>query len=116
MLMVVFGAGASYDPVPSRPPAKYGRTGQWSRPPLANELFCDNLLSLGRVADLFQCQPIVPYLQAPLSGESVEQVLERLREEASEYPKRHQQLAAIRYYLRLPPELTQTVKTLLTVR
>src|SRR6266566_2742188 len=102
MLMVVFGAGASYDSVPSRPASvSFPRPGPSSRPPLADELFHDDLMSFGYTRNFPQCQPIVPYLQNLRDGEAVESVLERLREEAAEYPKRHQQLAAIRYYLHL---------------
>jgi hypothetical protein len=46
------------------------------------------------------CQPIIPYLRVQIGGApTVEQVLERLQTEAHEYPVRHKQLAAIRFYL-----------------
>jgi hypothetical protein len=42
MFMVIFGAGASYDSVPSRPPNfAYRRQFLVSRPALATELFLD---------------------------------------------------------------------------
>jgi hypothetical protein len=43
MIMVIFGAGASYDSVPSRSPkiGIYRRKMLPSRPPLATELFLD---------------------------------------------------------------------------
>ncbi|MFQ5915739.1 MAG: SIR2 family protein [Nitrospinota bacterium] len=48
-----------------------------------------------------RCQPVIPYLQRVPSDESVERVLESLQAEAEEYPERHRQLAAIRFYLHL---------------
>jgi len=93
MLMVVFGAGASYDSDPSRPvPQK-----QDFRPPLANELFENRPLFGDAIRRLPRCQPIIPYLRAP--GVSVEQELERLQAEGEGYPEGKRQLAAIRFYL-----------------
>lgn len=43
--------------------------------------------------------PIVPYLRGRGSGISIERVLQRLQQEATDHPQRHRQLAAIRYYL-----------------
>jgi hypothetical protein len=83
MLMVIFGAGASYDSVPSRPPASYSRRNNDEpdlrfRPPLANELFDDEMISIGNISQFSQCLPIVPYLQRR-DGKSVEVILEHLR-------------------------------------
>jgi hypothetical protein len=43
MLLVIFGAGASYDSIPTYPPGTHIPTGdtlnKFHRPPLANELF-----------------------------------------------------------------------------
>jgi hypothetical protein len=69
------------------------------RPPLANELFSDRPEFVQVMTRFRQCQPIIPYLQQLSEGHSVEQVLEGLQQEAEEYPERHRQLAAIRYYL-----------------
>jgi hypothetical protein len=99
MLMVVLGAGASYDSIPSKPPgfplsdfeAQY-------RPPLAKELFEPRPLFAGEMKNFPDCQAIIPYLQNP-AGASVEAELERLKGEAHSYPVRHYQLAAVRYYL-----------------
>lgn len=96
MLMVIFGAGASYDSVPSRPP----RTSRSEyRPPLANDLFSNRPQFVTAMRRFPRCQAIIPYLQQPAEGRPVEQVLEGLQEEAKEYPERHRQLTAIRYYL-----------------
>ncbi len=61
MLMVVFGAGASYDSFPSGLP----NSTDWEdrRPPLANELF-DNRPAFGPVVSRFpRCQPIISRLR-----------------------------------------------------
>ncbi len=93
MLMVIFGAGASYDSL-AVPPEGNSRLRLY-RPPLANELFG---WRFGNDIDRFpQCKPIIPYLQVP--GVNVESELERLQNEASECPEGHKQLATIRYYL-----------------
>lgn len=96
MLLVIFGAGASYDSVPSRPP---GADPAWEvanfRMPLANDLFADKFHTLGNVGTIGECQPIIPSLQLG----NVEAELEQLREEAEHYPKAFQQLAAVRFYL-----------------
>jgi hypothetical protein len=46
-----------------------------------------------------ECQPLIPHLRKP--GVAVEQELARIQAEATGYPERYRQLAAIRYYLRL---------------
>jgi hypothetical protein len=93
MLMVVFGAGASYDSAPSLP-----SNTQW-RPPLANELFQERA-QFAEIANRYtKLLPIIPYLREPEGG-SVESVLERLRGQAEKRAERHRQLAAVRYYLR----------------
>jgi len=102
MLMVIFGAGASYDSVPTRrasnPNFSYpiSSDGEF-RPPLANQLFADRPLFREAMQRFPRCQPIIPLLQK--AGVSVEQELEKLRAEARDYPERDRQLAAIRYYL-----------------
>ena len=73
MLMVVLGAGASYDSIP----ALWRKPVYESRPPLANELFepremfSNTMLQVGR-----SILPIVPLLQNLPVGRTVEQVLE----------------------------------------
>ena len=99
MLMVVFGAGASYDSVPSRPPASGDIfPGSENRPPLADQLFDDRPRFIEAMKRFPRCQPIIPYLQNR-KGVLIERALEELRGEAGEYPERHRQLAAVRYYL-----------------
>jgi hypothetical protein len=99
MLLIVFGAGASYDSVPSRNPRSY--SGLERRPPLANQLFDDRALFTDVMKSWPQCQPIIPYLRNLPSGVSLERRLEELQNEAPSYPARYSQLAAVRYYLQL---------------
>ena len=100
MLMVIFGAGASYDSSPSFPPSPKKRDPHWDiRPPLADELF-DNRGAFSEVAARFQrCVPIILRLRHRGQGASVEQELQRLQEESEGYPDGYRQLAAIRFYL-----------------
>ena len=97
MLLVVFGAGASYDSVPHRPADPPQR--QPYRPPLANQLFDDRPLFVDAMRRFPQCQPVIPDLRNVSATAGVEQVLSRFESEAEGYPERHKQLAAIKYYL-----------------
>lgn len=100
MLMVVFGAGASYDSIPAMPPKKGEQPAGpgFYRPPLSNDLFADREPFSTVLANYPQCHPIIPFLRH-LENSSVEEVLEELQDEAKQYPSRVQQLAAVRYYL-----------------
>ncbi|MCH6558603.1 MAG: SIR2 family protein, partial [Nitrospirae bacterium] len=69
------------------------------RPPLAAQLFSDRSSFVAVMAKYSQCLPIIPRLQRVAPGGSVEGELQRLQAEATEYPVRHQQLSAVRYYL-----------------
>jgi hypothetical protein len=97
MIMVIFGAGASYDSVPSRPPtnATYSRLYLPDRLPLANELFLDLDRFTAWMRNFPQCNPIIPYLRSPTPGVT----LETLQEEGKTDPERQRQIAAIRFYL-----------------
>jgi len=103
MLMVIFGAGASYDSVPTYPPGAPVPLGDASnnyfRPPLANELFANRPLFATAITYFPECQPIVPRLRS-LRDESLEAALQDLQARAESYPRGHQQLAAVRFYLR----------------
>lgn len=97
MLMVIFGAGASFDSYATQP-AKDWPAVTW-RPPLARELFSRAEL-YGDIDKFPECQPIVPRLYALPSGISLEEELERLQHEADGGdPERDRQLVAVRYYL-----------------
>jgi hypothetical protein len=97
MLLVILGAGASYDSVPSRPPDSFKSLP--FRPPLANELFADRPLFVASMDKFEKCKPIIPYLQNLREGQTVEHLLEGLQAEAEIRPERGRQLLAVKYYL-----------------
>ena len=101
MIMVIFGAGASYDSVPSRPPKIYNYRRDFlpSRPPLATELFLELDFFTQSLRQFPQCNPVVPYLRSIAPEVTLEHELEKLQEEGKTDPKRQRQMAAIRFYL-----------------
>lgn len=107
MLMVVFGAGASFDSAPSFPDNSPSPLSELSggriatsRPPLADQLF-DERPQFAEILHQFPaCHGVVSRLRKRIGDKSVEQVLETLQAEADDYYEQgHCQLAAIRYYL-----------------
>jgi len=103
MLMVVFGAGASYDSVHPT----IGRTrerGEFEhfQPPLANEIV-DLRTNFGEAMGRFpECSALALQLRKALkAGRQLEEELERLQRESREYPPLLRQLAAFRFYLQL---------------
>lgn len=96
MLLVILGAGASFDSVSDAPPGKAGRHEPF-RPPLADQLFENRPLFVDAMRRFSRFMPLVPLLRKP--GVIVEQELGRFLEEAKTSPERQKQLAAIRYYL-----------------
>jgi hypothetical protein len=102
MLMVIFGAGASFDSTSTYPPGAKVLGGNmdnnFHRPPLANELF-ENRPLFAQAIDRFpECRPIVPRLRN-LEERSIETVLENIQGEAEAYVRAKQELAAVRCYL-----------------
>jgi hypothetical protein len=99
MLMVIFGAGASYDSFSSALPGEFGTIGGRQsypeRPPLANELFQDFPLFRDQLLKYPQCRPLIPRLEG---ASDIEGILGSWQNDADDQRKR--QLAAIRYYLR----------------
>lgn len=77
-LLVIFGAGASFDSIPPNAPS--GDVA-W-KPPLAKDLF-DHRVEYAAIAKQWQCVPTVAYLRnVAQSGEPIEQELARLQDEA----------------------------------
>lgn len=104
MLMVIFGAGASFDSAQSARIKIVGGAIQYDglpyRPPLANDLFADRNRAFAHLISSYsKMHPILPLLRER-SQKSVEEVLEALQSEAAVYAERHRQLAAVRFYLR----------------
>jgi hypothetical protein len=97
MLMIIFGAGASFDSVAHLPvDPKFPE--EW-RPPLADNLFEDREHFVEWMTCFQQCMPVITSLRSNTEGESVEMKLKRLLDESIDYPQRKKQLTAIRYYL-----------------
>lgn len=100
MLMVVFGAGASYDSSPNNPSCTV-QLDVGVRPPLANDLFettvyKSNILNdYPGVASLFD-----DFSKTGRGTDSLERTLQKFRDGADEDPIRYCQLAAVKFYLR----------------
>jgi hypothetical protein len=90
MLLIIFGAGASYDSWSDK--ALSDRTG---RIPLADDLFHTDYARFV----LKQMRPILPLLRRRPEGITVENRLEEFQGEVAQSPTRAQQLMAIRFYL-----------------
>jgi hypothetical protein len=91
MLMVIFGAGASWDSYAGLLPPNVNNL----RLPLADGLFDRRF---GEDYQLFpKCKPLIQRLQRP--SVNVEKTLEKFQSEESRYPARRTQLASVRYYL-----------------
>jgi hypothetical protein len=98
MLLVIFGAGASFDS------AQPERAQQW-RPPLAADLVSDrfNVIAAG----LPESQPIIDLVRRRIKADqtadrapSLEAELARIVEESQGSEHRRRQLVAFRFYLR----------------
>lgn len=105
MLMVIFGAGASYDSCPTYPPRAdvltsdgLARLNRFNRLPLANELFENRPLFADTIERFPDCQPIVPRLRS-LTNETLEAALEDLQTQSEAYVRGRRQLAAVGCYL-----------------
>src|SRR5713101_8240924 len=113
MLMVIFGAGASYDSSPDFPPPSPQAARQnfgppdgppdpreaW-RPPLTDELFLDTNGSFGDIVARYpRLHGVLDFLRRPQNGRTVEQQLELYMEQASADQERKRQLFSVRYYL-----------------
>jgi hypothetical protein len=114
MLMVILGAGASFDSSQAYRPvypggggyANFGTPvprpddgGPW-RPPLAKDLFLDRHHAHGSIVTRYpKLSHILPYLREPSGGRSVEEILESLQEEGKEDPESKREFASVRYYL-----------------
>ncbi len=98
MLLVILGAGASFDSVPHLPIGGE-RAVEQERPPLANRLFDNRPIFVSAMDRFPECKELVPFLRK--SGVAVERELAKFQQQAQIFPRAHQELAAIRYYLHL---------------
>jgi SIR2-like domain len=117
MLMVIFGAGASYDSAQayrvrggltgsaanqnfsaSTPSPDDG--GPW-RPPLAQDLFRDPNHAFGNIVTRYpKLNHVLTYLREILNSRSVEEELELLQNQSNGHPETRRELASVRFYLR----------------
>jgi hypothetical protein len=103
MLLVIFGAGASYDSLARIPPQSGSLESQritvaGVRLPLANELFGSRDMFLNAMARFPEMNDIVPYLQQPRNN-YLEAELQHINDTAKSYPPNYSKLLAVRYYL-----------------
>src|SRR6185503_12086901 len=95
MLLVILGAGASFDSAPHLPPPR--RMDHPWRPPLADHLFADRPGFKEEMEKFPRCLGIISRLMHRPEGETVEHTLERLQSEP--HPLRPSQIAAVKFYL-----------------
>lgn len=99
MLMVIFGAGASYDSAQAFDLRSAGTEARW-RPPLANDLFRDRHEAFGGIIRKYnKLTRILPYLREPTRERTIEQILESLQEQGRNYAERQRELVAVKFYL-----------------
>lgn len=99
MLMVIFGAGASYDSV--SPADLVPRVDPALRPPLAKDLFANGPVQGDAINRYQQVRAVVPRLRAASTeGPTIERELEAIQAEAKSMPTHYQILVALRYYFR----------------
>jgi hypothetical protein len=96
MILVVLGAGASFDLDPTHPPTPNQYETE-PRMPLAKDLFADRAAFNECLEEYPAARTLIPYLRGQTD---VEAQLQRLQAEADSDAQRVRQLAAIRYYLR----------------
>jgi hypothetical protein len=107
MLMIVFGAGASYDSSTDYSPSVDRVTSMEGnpivlrgvRPPLADQLFELRQIFASAAEKIPKCELILNQLRNRQSDASVEQQLEKLRQQALKYPEGQRQLVSVRFYL-----------------
>jgi hypothetical protein len=103
MLMVIFGAGASFDSCPTYPPGSSIPTGDaqndYHRPPLADQLFVNRPVFSDTLLTFPECQKIAPYLRHLPAGKTLESVLQDLQSAARTYSRGQEQFAEVRCYL-----------------
>src|SRR6266849_6728685 len=103
MILLVFGAGASFDAIPSKPASQDHFLREYQpaqdRLPLANQLFAETELVRQTILRFPKCRAIVPQLRHLVGNISVEEVLEGLQAKAAKDHETACQLMAIRYFL-----------------
>lgn len=99
-LLIVFGAGASYDSASYRVPSISGPRYRL-RPPLAAELFADRDEFGAAVEEFSQARSLIARLRVLTNDRPLERELDRIQQEAESYPPYKIELTAIRFYLQM---------------
>jgi hypothetical protein len=94
MLMVIAGAGASFDSSAEYPTNTHAEI----RPPLANQLF-QKMGLRGQVRGLYTQMDALILMLLAHEQRSLEETLQRFQEESATNPARAVQLAAVQCYL-----------------
>src|SRR6266496_2485873 len=100
-LAIIFGAGASYDFLPTYPPDD-SSSNSLRRIPLANHLFQNRSDFADIAVKLRRLLPILPELRNRTGNRSVEEVLEELGALERDNPywaRRQRELTAVKFYL-----------------
>lgn len=98
MLLVVLGAGASYDSLEPLRPQK-GHVDE-QRPPLAAQLFDDRMPFRMVATRYHESSGLFPRLREAGRQRAIETELDVLQKESEAHPVRARQLAALRFYIR----------------
>jgi hypothetical protein len=99
-MLVILGAGASYDSIPEFAGRQSGETLLW-RPPLATELFANRSSFFDIITKFGPSRPLIYDLRHLPDGASLEEELDHLQQQADSGDNRlARQLAAVRFYLR----------------
>lgn len=99
MLLVIFGAGSSYDSAPNRPVESNSADHERGRPPLTDDLFVNTPAHHETLGKFPRVLPLVPRLVNTGQGKSLEAKLADLENESRSYPKRRSDIVSIIYYL-----------------
>src|SRR5580704_6349841 len=99
MLLVIVGAGASFDSMSKMPLGTAPSYIETVRPPLANQLFENREIFSQRLRAFPECHGLVPILREANENQSLESVLQRIQEQVETHPYRAIQLASVKYYL-----------------
>lgn len=100
MLLIILGAGASFDSIhPRMNPKPYASLGNKGRPPLAKDLFNPREDYQGILNSYPKAKLVVPEIRRRLaSNEDMESILQSIY--SSPYMGRKEAISSIRYYLR----------------
>lgn len=99
MLLVIFGAGASYDSTYDRRLALFPVEEFPWRPPLANELF-ERPVFREKLREYRHNRALLTRFSPMPAGKTIEGIMDEVASEADRVPIRRSQLAALRFYLR----------------